>query len=47
MFADVAYNAGQLIGLVILALVIVGVVRTFSRDDLTLREKILDKRKPK
>lgn len=47
MFADAAYNAGQLVGLAILALVVVGLVRTFTRDDLTLREKILGKRKPK
>ncbi len=45
MFASAAYQAGQLIGLAILVLVIVGVARTFSRSDLTWREKILGKKR--
>ena len=45
MLASTAFAAGQITGFVILALVVIGLVRTFSRDDLSLREKILGKRK--
>ena len=35
-----SFQAGQLVGLAILVLVVVGVVRTFSRSDLTWKEKV-------
>jgi hypothetical protein len=38
------FQLGQLVGLAILALVIFGIVRTFSRSDLTWREKVLGKK---
>lgn len=47
MFATAANQAGQLIGLAILLLIGIGLVKTFKRDDLTLREKILGKRNPR
>jgi hypothetical protein len=43
--ASGAFQAGQLVGLLVLVLVVVGLVRTFSRSDLSLREKILGKKK--
>jgi hypothetical protein len=36
-----AYALGQLIGMAILVLVIVGIVRTMSRKDLSTKEKVL------
>ena len=36
-----AYVLGQLFGVLILVAVVVGVVRTFTRRDLTLREKLV------
>ncbi len=33
MLADAAYNAGQVVGLVIVVLIGVGLVRTFTRKD--------------
>jgi hypothetical protein len=45
VLASSSYQAGQLLGFLILAFVVVGVVRTFSRSDLTLREKILGEKK--
>ncbi len=40
-----AFALGQLFGFAILIAVIVGVIRTISRRDLTLREKVLGKSK--
>lgn len=45
VLADAAFQFGQLIGAAILVLVIIGVVRTLTRSDLTLREKILGESK--
>lgn len=45
MIASAAFQAGQLVGYLILLLVLIGLVRTFTRSDLTMREKILGKRK--
>jgi BRCT domain type II-containing protein len=35
-----SFQAGQLVGLIILVLVVVGLVRTFTRSDLTWKQKI-------
>jgi hypothetical protein len=43
--ASGAFQVGQIIGLLVLVFVAVGLARTFSRSDLTWREKILGKRK--
>ena len=43
--ASGVFQVGQLVGLRVLVLVVVGLVRTFSRSDLSLREKILGKKK--
>lgn len=40
LFASSAFQAGQLVGLGILVLIVVGLIRTFSRTDLTWKEKI-------
>ena len=41
LFASSAsFQAGQLVGLVILVLIVVGLIRTFTRSDLTWKEKI-------
>jgi hypothetical protein len=45
MFADAAFQAGQVVGVLILVAIAIGIARTFSRRDLTWREKILGKRK--
>lgn len=41
IFADTAFQAGQIIGILILVAIIIGLARTFMRSDLTWREKIL------
>jgi hypothetical protein len=43
--ASGAFQAGQLVGLLIVALVVVGIARTFRRSDLSWREKIVGKKK--
>lgn len=45
MLADSAFQVGQLIGFLILAAVGVGIARTFSRSDLTWREKLIGEKK--
>jgi hypothetical protein len=44
ILASAAFQAGQVVGVLILVFVVVGVVRTFSRKDLTWREKLLGKK---
>ncbi len=47
ILGDTAFQAGQIFGLLILVLVVVGVFRTFTRADLTWREKVLGKKSNK
>lgn len=45
--ASGAFQAGQVVGVLILVVVGVGLVRTFTRSDLTWREKILGSKRPR
>ena len=45
VLASSAYALGQLFGIALLVFVGVGIARTFARSDLSLREKILGKRR--
>jgi hypothetical protein len=45
IFADGAFQAGQLFGVLILVLVVVGVVRLFARSDVSWREKVFGKKR--
>jgi hypothetical protein len=47
VLASSAYAAGQLVGYLILAAVVIGLGRTFLRKDLSWREKVLGERKNK
>lgn len=40
MFFASAFQAGQLVGFLVLVVVGVGLVRTFSRNDLTWKQKL-------
>lgn len=40
-----AFGVGQLIGYLILVAVVVGVVRTLQRKDLSMREKLIGRRR--
>jgi hypothetical protein len=45
MFASSSFAAGQLVGVAILVLFGVGIIRTFSRGDLTWKQKLVGKGK--
>ena len=45
ILADGAFQAGQLVGVLILVAVVVGLVRTFARSDMSWREKLLGKKR--
>jgi hypothetical protein len=45
VLADSAFQAGQIVGLLILVAVGVGIARTFSRSDLSWREKLIGGKK--
>ncbi len=47
VIAETAFQAGQIIGILILVVIVIGLARTFLRSDLTWSEKILGSKKQK
>ena len=46
VLASGSFVAGEVVGVAVLVLVVVGVARTFARSDLSWREKVLGKKRP-